>query len=61
MRYRVERSEAEGFGGDMYNMSAWETSAGGHILYQQGDQAELGEPSFDLFWTIVEGARVRAR
>jgi len=59
VRYRIDRTEGGGSGGDQYEMTAWEATAGSYIFYRQGDHAEFGEPTFDLFWMIVENARIR--
>ncbi|MBC7932669.1 MAG: hypothetical protein H7Z38_19075 [Rubrivivax sp.] len=60
VRYRSDRSEGGGSGGDRYEMTAWETTAGKYIIYRQGDHAEFGEPAFDLFWMIVENTRTQS-
>jgi hypothetical protein len=60
VRYRIDRTEGGGSGGDSYQMTAWEEVSGKYIFYRQGDHAEFGEPTFDLFWMIVENTRTQS-
>lgn len=60
VRYRIDRTEGSGSGGDQYEMTAWEATPGKYTLYRQGDHAEFGEPAFDLFWMIVENTRIQS-
>lgn len=60
VRYRIDRTEGSGSGGDQYEIMAWEATAGNYIFYRQGDHAEFGEPTFDLFWFIVENTRTQS-
>ena len=54
IKYRIERNESGGSGGDEYTIKAQETVADGIILYGQTNSSESSEPTFDFFWFVVE-------
>lgn len=58
--YRVDHLGEVGSGGGEYAITAREPTATGDVVYTQWAQSELGEPDFQLFWRIVEQARLAA-
>jgi hypothetical protein len=56
--YRVTKEEG-GSGGEVYTLNAFERVAGGHVRYSQAMQSEMGEPDFQLCWTLVGSTKYR--
>ncbi len=60
LSYRIDYLGEGGSGGAEYAITARETSALGDVVYTQQAQSELGAPTFELFWRIVEQVRPSA-
>lgn len=52
--YTIEKQAGVGSGGDEYTITAVERIENRTIRYRQSDTAEISEPSFEFFWSLVE-------
>jgi hypothetical protein len=58
VHYIIVDLKGGGSGGEQYQLTAWRRARNGHLLYDQFEQSEMGEPDFELAWSVIEGTKL---
>lgn len=44
--------------GKVYELTAWRPARDGHVLFKQIARSDMGEPDFEVAWSVIEGTKL---